>query len=269
MRCIDVDSPLPPDAGEANPLARLQHGSRLAVIERGGARFVELQISRIKASAPTMWSGLYRAEVENFDEVDGSWREVLTGLGAVVGTREQVLGDSGRRRRNLCVRLDGDVLLAPLVSYCLTRVIPLVRLDATFHEPRKALPNQRVVYVIELEPIPRDGDRTPVYVGETGRTPEARFKTHRSGGRTASGDVRRRGKHLRPDLYRHVPAVGDPDARRAQEKAPLVERWLKESLEQRGFSVYGGTRGLQEAPFVQGAMDEPRRVSPDSRDRKG
>lgn len=72
-------------------------------------------------------------------------------------------------------------------------------------------------YAVEMD----DGS---IYVGCTSRSPKARFRTHKAGGKTSVGSVRRRGKRLRPDL-----------SRGSQSEAALRARLLRD-----GYTVRGG-----------------------------
>ena len=70
------------------------------------------------------------------------------------------------------------------------------------------------VYVIELDPEVQKSGRfrkaNPgmnralpcFYVGQTAKSPEARFRQHRKGGRLSNSFVRRYGRRLLPGLYR-------------------------------------------------------------------
>jgi predicted GIY-YIG superfamily endonuclease len=84
------------------------------------------------------------------------------------------------------------------------------------------------VYVIQL-----DDDPLWVYVGQSYHSPEDRFKQHRNGIRS-SRIVRRRGRKLRPELYRHRPRYT------SREQALRAEADLAAELRRRGFRVEGG-----------------------------
>ncbi len=96
------------------------------------------------------------------------------------------------------------------------------------------------VYVVELdrEAIPARFRGAPVagcvYVGQTVKSPEARFTQHMRGGRLANTKVYKYGRRLRPDLYR---AWNPFSTRREAEEA---EQALAMELERRGFVVYWG-----------------------------
>jgi hypothetical protein len=92
------------------------------------------------------------------------------------------------------------------------------------------------VYVIELDDAagPRlNPDKPNVYVGQSSLTPKQRFEQHQAGIKSSKW-VRKYGRYLRPRLYEHF----NPMASR--EAALDRERWLRERLEARGFTVYGG-----------------------------
>lgn len=95
------------------------------------------------------------------------------------------------------------------------------------------------VYVIELDKtaISNPG-KGYVYVGETSRTPEERFKQHRDGarnkhGRLYAGVVKQHGVRLRPDLAPRKKYFDQASAKRG-------EKEHFELLKSKGFNVKGG-----------------------------
>jgi hypothetical protein len=104
---------------------RLASGSRLTVGEApGGRALVELRQARLKGGN---WSNLFKASLEELDA--GARTDVVTALrdaGAVeVGTREDVLGDEGRRRSFVVATSPPTAQDVPVVAYVLTRIAPL------------------------------------------------------------------------------------------------------------------------------------------------
>ena len=101
------------------------------------------------------------------------------------------------------------------------------------------------VYVIELDAtgLGEVGEGA-VYVGQTSKTPAARFATPKASGIKAAKVGARRGMRLRPDLY---PAEG-PFETRAE--ALRFERRAGNRLRHRGYRVYGaqGERFMKRAP---------------------
>ena len=89
------------------------------------------------------------------------------------------------------------------------------------------------VYVIELDPSLRAGEKPAVYVGETTRTPEERFEQHKAGYRSSKW-VRKFGVRLRPRLYRSYNPIA------TREEAKAIEKRLGEKLAARGYTVFGG-----------------------------
>jgi hypothetical protein len=95
------------------------------------------------------------------------------------------------------------------------------------------------VYVIEMDPKGcRDPGKAFLYVGETSKAPEARYKEHLKGlrnrrGRLYSRSVRKYGQRLRMDL---APEVRYFDA--ASSKA-AEKRWARK-LKDEGYKVIGG-----------------------------
>ena len=95
------------------------------------------------------------------------------------------------------------------------------------------------VYVIELDKsaVTNPG-KGYVYVGETSRTPEERFRQHREGarnkfGRLYAGVVKQHGVRLRPDLAPRKKHFDQASAKRG-------EKEHFELLKSRGFNVKGG-----------------------------
>jgi hypothetical protein len=95
------------------------------------------------------------------------------------------------------------------------------------------------VYVIEMDPKGcKDPGKGFVYVGETSKTPEARFKEHIKGkrskrGRLFSRSVRKYGQRLRMDLSPET-RYFDGASSKAAEK-----RWARK-LKDEGYKVVGG-----------------------------
>lgn len=89
------------------------------------------------------------------------------------------------------------------------------------------------VYVIELDPVLRKGEKPAVYVGETTKTPSERFEQHKSGHKSSKW-VRNYGVKLRPRLYRNYNPIA------TREEAKAVEKRLSEKLRSRGYTVFGG-----------------------------
>jgi GIY-YIG catalytic domain len=100
-------------------------------------------------------------------------------------------------------------------------------------------PRVWTVYVIELDPTgSKDPGKGFVYVGETSKPPEERFKEHLKGkrnkrGRLYSRVVRKHGRGLRPDL---APENKYFDA--ASSKA-AEKRWARK-MKDEGYKVVGG-----------------------------
>ena len=95
------------------------------------------------------------------------------------------------------------------------------------------------VYVIELD---SSGVSHPgkgyVYVGETSKTPEARFREHTEGarnkrGRLFSSDVHKHGRVLRPDLAPNCLYFDQESSKRAEKQHAAF-------LREKGYNVAGG-----------------------------
>jgi len=104
-------------------------------------------------------------------------------------------------------------------------------------------PKDRSVYVIELDPailqrpdfLKANPDRDPskpcVYVGMTSKTPEERFKVHKSDDQKSSPKVKEFGIRLMPDLYEDL----NPLTWREVEDA---EKKRAEKLRKQGYAVW-------------------------------
>jgi predicted GIY-YIG superfamily endonuclease len=112
------------------------------------------------------------------------------------------------------------------------------------------MPPQYRVYVIELskkvysenrkfrEANPQfNGVTECLYVGMTSKTPQERFKQHKTGALSkkghnlASGIVRKYGTYLRPSLYNHLAAMTRPAALK-------MEKQLALELRRKGYAVW-------------------------------
>ena len=91
------------------------------------------------------------------------------------------------------------------------------------------------LYVIELRPPARHPEDAPVplYVGQTSKPIEERFKEHMEGGKRASRKVFRRGIRLRRDL------ILDQQDYYFQDDAIKAETRLGIRLQKRGHRIYG------------------------------
>ncbi|MEA3502163.1 MAG: hypothetical protein U9R47_05260, partial [Actinomycetota bacterium] len=196
VRCVDASGPV--------QLLRLLEGLRLCVRRSGDKSYVELKIARIDLSRDNLWSSLYKTSVEDLAAGSGVADPVqaLLDTGAeTVGKRSAVIGDQGPSRGTLALSFSGDTSDAPAAAYVLTRLLPLLNVYSAIHLNRTSVEKMRRVYVVELDDGigSRNSSSFPnVYVGETGRSPEDRFETHRAGGRTASRKVTLHGVWLRP-----------------------------------------------------------------------
>src|SRR5207248_2515300 len=111
-------------------LRRLEHGLRLSV-ERDspGQDVIELKQARLRDGDPKRWSNCFKAsmrELRNGSGVDIGRTLRRAGV-SDVGTKQDVLGDTGRHRNFLCATFDARAQWPPIVAYVLTRVLPLMR----------------------------------------------------------------------------------------------------------------------------------------------
>jgi hypothetical protein len=99
---------------------------RLGISPRDGDLYVELRHVRLK---PNGRGNLFAPDEAMLDDGAGlSVRGELERFGATrVGSREELLGDTGRSRSRLGATFGRDAVLVPLVAYVLTRVAPTAR----------------------------------------------------------------------------------------------------------------------------------------------
>jgi len=112
-----------------SPLAmhRLTHGLRLGVHGHGiDDSFVELRQARFK-DPDSSWSTVKKVPAKELDEKAGfSIEDALAELGGAFGTREELIGDTGRRRTDLCTVFPDSEITIPIFAYVATRVLPLL-----------------------------------------------------------------------------------------------------------------------------------------------
>lgn len=108
------------------PLKRLGQGLRLGTSIDGDQMMIELRIARINDE---LWSNLYKATHDELDAGAGlNVAEVLKQFGGDhIGTREDVVGDSSKRRTYMCVVGKPGSEHLPVIAHFLTRVLPLGR----------------------------------------------------------------------------------------------------------------------------------------------
>ena len=106
------------------PLDGLTRRLRISIKDRGDDKWMELEQARLDASG---WVRSYKATLQELDEGAGvSTAEVIGGLGGDVGTREELLGDTGQRRSWMCVVFPAESLLVPVAAFALCRVAPVL-----------------------------------------------------------------------------------------------------------------------------------------------
>ncbi len=200
----------------------------------------DLRQARVKLDSYDFTASLYMAQETELDTAAGlDVGSILREAGAIlVGSRRQLLGDTGRARRHSCVVFptESDV---PVLAFLLTRVLPLKHMwfapDSTkgprdYKPPPMVQETGRRVYVILLE-LPSVG--AGYYVGETGIAVTERFRQHKIGYKH-SRHAHKYGLRLVPDLYEREPVFGSNDESKAGE-ADLYGR-----LKAQGYTVRGG-----------------------------
>jgi hypothetical protein len=139
------------------------------------------------------------------------------------------------------VRLRGDLVSGPFLSRDDARLECRMAIRCLKSEGYTVNRDTRVwtVYVIEMDPKGcKDPGKGFVYVGETSKTPEARYTEHIKGkrnkcGRLYSRSVRKYGTRLRMDLAPEI-RYFDGASSKAAEK-----RWARK-LKDEGYKVVGG-----------------------------
>lgn len=105
------------------PLDGLTRRLRISIKDRGDDKWMELEQARLDASG---WVRSYKATLQELDEGAGvSTAEVIEGLGGEVGTREELLGDTGQRRSWMCAVFPARSVLAPVAAFTLSRIAPV------------------------------------------------------------------------------------------------------------------------------------------------
>jgi hypothetical protein len=88
------------------------------------------------------------------------------------------------------------------------------------------------IYLIMLKGVDGEKPGYALYVGQTGLTPEERFQRHKNGVQS-SGVVRKYGKRLLPDLYKHLNPM-------SYEESMKLEHDIFQALVKAGVPVHGG-----------------------------
>ena len=88
------------------------------------------------------------------------------------------------------------------------------------------------LYIVLLSGVHGEQPGYALYVGQTAKTPEERFRQHKSGYK-ASRYVKRYGERLLPGLYSHLIPL-------QREEAQHLEYEIAEALKSEGIPVFGG-----------------------------
>lgn len=116
---------------EFNTFGRLVHGLRLAIQPVPGGHqelYAELR-QALPKDAFDKHETLHPTTSEvDLDQGAGlSVFEELKKVGVQVGTKQELLGEAGKRGPYLCIRFQKDNLWAPVIAYITTRVLPISR----------------------------------------------------------------------------------------------------------------------------------------------
>lgn len=107
------------------PFTRAESAGRLGIYaSQDGSRWCELRMFVMDTAG---WATMKRATLAELDELLGaSLSQLLIESGAErVGTREEILADTGRRRAELAVVFSSDNVEVPLAAFVATRLVPL------------------------------------------------------------------------------------------------------------------------------------------------
>jgi hypothetical protein len=112
--------------GSPPRIQRLAHGGRMGIhLASDKEEWMELRISRLTSAE---WSSEFQTTLRDLEIVTRLDVGVRLGeLGATaLGTRADVLGESGRRRHELAVVFPRADFAVPVAAYCCVRVLPLL-----------------------------------------------------------------------------------------------------------------------------------------------
>jgi hypothetical protein len=114
---------------EYDTFERLKHGLRLTMRPVPGeprSLYIELK-QAFSSNAFTKHETLHPTYSES--DLDAGARMPVLGelrkIGAVVGTKEVVIGDTGRTAKHLSAHFPKDNLWVPVVAYIMTRILPM------------------------------------------------------------------------------------------------------------------------------------------------
>jgi hypothetical protein len=112
--------------GSPPRIQRLARGGRMGIhVASDTQEWMELRISRLTSAD---WSSEFQTTLPELKMVTRlAVGERLSELGATaLGTRADVLGESGRRRNELAVVFPRADFAVPVAAYCCVRVLPLL-----------------------------------------------------------------------------------------------------------------------------------------------
>ena len=109
-------------------IERLERGLALGIRSHGSLQFFELRQARITdVGAAKPWSQCFKADMTQLNRGAGmNVSKALEEHGAAgIGTKEDLLGETNRRKKMLCVTFPESAHIVPCLAYLLSRVIPL------------------------------------------------------------------------------------------------------------------------------------------------
>jgi hypothetical protein len=128
-RWFDAGEVVMRSRGDSHPyFQRLVQGCRLGVVERYDGGPGASMLGHVVWDADREWSTVKKAEVSDLNQdLGGDAERLLFGLGVeAIATREQMWGDTSKRRNYLEAHFDPDDPVPPLAIYVLTRVLPVL-----------------------------------------------------------------------------------------------------------------------------------------------
>ena len=118
-----------PKSSPAIVLSRLAKGTRISISpHRDDFEWMELRLSRVTQRHPKVaWSIPKQASVDEVNEACAfDVGRTLIALGAVaIGTREEAIQTTNRRRNELCVVFNKGDRMVPVAAFTAVRVLPL------------------------------------------------------------------------------------------------------------------------------------------------
>jgi hypothetical protein len=114
---------------EFDTFGRLKHGLRLSILPiQGDRKNVYVELKQALPHAPgekheTLHPTYAISSLDYGAKLDA--KTELEKVGAIIGTKKELLGDKGKTSLHLYARFQKENLWAPIIAYTLTRVLPV------------------------------------------------------------------------------------------------------------------------------------------------